>query len=321
MDDTNQTVVNGFILLGLSDVPFLQVMFFLLFLAMYITTLSGNLLLILAVRLNTQLQTPMYFFLSTLAFIDLSLSSSIAPQIMVNTIAPGRIISVLACASQMFISLVLGETECLMLAVMAFDRYAAICKPLHYNIIMNKRLCLLLTAGSWAICVINSAFQVTLTFKLPFCRSHHINNFFCELPPFIRMSCKDAWLNEVTLYTSVVVISIFSLFLILTSYVRILLALLKIRSTEGRRKAFFTCSSHLTVLSLFFVTTTFTYLRPRSMHFPETDKVLSILYMTVTPMLNPIIYSVRNTDVVGTIKIMFTKKDFYVKMAKLKTCG
>ncbi|XP_053330403.1 olfactory receptor 5V1-like [Spea bombifrons] len=307
MDDTNQTVVNGFILIGLSDVPYLQVILFLLFLAMYITTLLGNLLIMLAVRLNTQLQTPMYFFLGTLAFIDISLSSSIVPQIMVNTMAPGRIITVLACAAQMFISLVLGGTECLMLAVMAFDRFAAICKPLHYNTIMNKRLCIILNTGSWAICVINSIIHVALTFQLPFCRSHLVNNFFCEVPPFIRMSCKDTWINEVAMYTSAVFIGTCSFSFILISYVRIIFTLLKIRSTQGRWKAFSTCTSHLTVLSLYYVTTMFMYLLPRSMHFPETDKVVSILYTTVTPMLNPIIYSVRNTEVINTVRRMFTK--------------
>ncbi|XP_053330404.1 olfactory receptor 5G3-like [Spea bombifrons] len=307
MDDTNQTVVNGFILLGLSDVPFLQVMFFLMFLAMYITTLLGNLLLILAVRLNTQLQTPMYFFLSTLAFIDICFSSSIVPQIMVNTIAPGRIITVLACAAQMFISLVFGTTECLMLAVMAFDRYAAICKPLHYNIIMSRRLCIMLNTGSWAICIINSTIHVAFTFQLPFCRSHRVNHFFCEVPPFIRMSCKDTWSNEVAMYTSAVSIGTCSFSFILMSYVRIIFTLVNISSTQGRQKAFSTCTSHLTVLSLCYVTTMFMYLHPRSMHFPETDKVVSILYTTVTPMLNPIIYSVRNTEVINTVRRMFTK--------------
>ncbi|XP_053330405.1 olfactory receptor 5G3-like [Spea bombifrons] len=318
MGDTNQTVVNGFILLGLSDVPYLQVIFFLLFLAMYITTLLGNLLLILAVRLNTQLQTPMYFFLSTLAFIDICLSSSIVPQIMVNTIAPGRIITVLACAAQMLISLVFGTTECLMLAVMAFDRYAAICKPLHYNTVMNKRLCIILNTGSWAICVINSTIHVTLTFQLPFCRSHHVNHFFCEVPPFIRMSCKDTWLNEVAMYTSAVSIGACSFSFILMSYVRIIFTLLKIRSTQGRQKAFSTCTSHLTVLSLYYVTGTFTYLRPTSMHFPETDKIVPILYTTVTPMLNPIIYSIRNTEVLNTVKIMVAKKHISKLVANLR---
>ncbi|XP_053331362.1 olfactory receptor 1019-like [Spea bombifrons] len=302
MDDTNQTVVNGFILIGLSDVPYLQVMFFLLFLAMYITTLLGNLLIMLAVRLNTQLQTPMYFFLSTLAFIDISLSSSIVPQIMVNTIAPGRIITVLACAAQMFISLVLGGTECLMLAVMAFDRYVAICKPLHYNIIMNKRWCIILNTGSWAICIINSTIHVALTFQLPFCRSHRVNHFFCEVPPFIRMSCKDTWLNEVGMYTSAVFIVVCSFLLTLSSYVHIISTIVKIPSSRGRLKAFSTCTSQLTVVFIYYGTIMPMYLRSRSIYFSERDRVVTILYTTVIPMVNPIIYSIRNKDVKGTIK-------------------
>ncbi|KAM4013502.1 olfactory receptor 5V1-like [Anomaloglossus baeobatrachus] len=305
MEGLNQTSPERFILLGLSNILYLQILCFILFLVMYILTLTGNSLLIIAVRINLKLQTPMYFFLSNLSIIDICFSSTIVPKILINTISVDRSISRLGCALQMYFHLALGATECIVLAVMAYDRFVAICKPLHYTNIMNKTLCSCLAAGSWSFCFMNSAIHVVLTFHLPFCRSHHVNHFFCEMPPFFQLSCKDTWFNEIAMYISAGIIPSCSVVLILISYVHIISSILRIRSSQGRQKAFSTCALHLTVVSLYYGTIMFMYLRPRSLHSPETDKIISILYTAVTPMLNPIIYSMRNTDVKGTIRIIF----------------
>ncbi|KAM4663618.1 olfactory receptor 5AR1-like [Discoglossus pictus] len=302
MEYSNKTSTNMFILLGLSDILYLQVICFFLFLAMYIITLSGNMLLLIVVRINTKLHTPMYFFLSNLSFIDLFFSSCIVPKILVNTISRDKSISLLGCAAQMYISLSLGSTECLLLAVMAYDRYAAICCPLHYNTIMNKTFCICLAAGSWALSFINAAIQVFFTFQLTYCRSHHVNHFFCEMPPFFRLSCSDTWFLEVLMYISAGIIAMCAFFLTIISYIHIITTILKMKSSKRRYKAFSTCGSHLTVVSLYYGTIMIMYLRPRSTYSPETDRTVSLLYTTVTPMLNPIIYSIRNNDVKNTLK-------------------
>ncbi|XP_072284705.1 olfactory receptor 5V1-like [Pyxicephalus adspersus] len=302
MEQVNQTSPQRFILLGLSNIPYLQAICFLLFLVMYIMTLSGNLLLIIVVRINPKLQTPMYFFLSNLSVIDISFSSTIVPKLLINTLAADKSISLLGCAVQMFVHLALGATECLLLAIMAYDRFAAICRPLHYNTIMNKMLCASLTVSAWGICIINSAIHVVLTFQLPFCRSHHVNHFFCEIPPFLRMSCRDTLLNEIGMYISAGILGICSFCLTLISYIHIISTILKISSSQGRHKAFSVCASHLIVVTLYYGTVLSMYLKGRSSYSPEKDKTVSILYTAVTPMLNPIVYSTRNTEVKNTIK-------------------
>uniref|UniRef100_A0A803J6Y0 Olfactory receptor n=2 Tax=Xenopus tropicalis TaxID=8364 RepID=A0A803J6Y0_XENTR len=302
MENSNQTSMNRFLLLGLTNIPYLQALCVLMFLIIYIITLSANLLLILVVKINPQLQTPMYFFLSNLSIIDFFFSSTIVPKIMAITLSQDKSISLMDCATQMFFSLTLGTTECLILAVMAYDRYAAINKPLHYTTIMNKGFCIGMAAGSWIISTINSAIHVYLTFQLPFCRSHQINHFFCEMPPLFRLSCRDTNLNEVAMYISAGIIGVCSFVLTLVSYVHIISTILKIRSTAGRYKAFSTCASHLAVVSLYYGTLLFMYMRPHSAYSPEVDKTVSIIYTTVTPMLNPIIYSIRNEHVKDTIR-------------------
>ncbi|XP_075048906.1 olfactory receptor 2F1-like [Mixophyes fleayi] len=268
---------------------------------MYIITLSGNLLLIIVVRSNPKLHSPMYFFLCNLSIIDIGFSSSIVPIILINTLAKDRSISLLGCAAQMFLSLALGVTECMILAVMSYDRFAAICRPLHYNNIMNKTMCFYLAVIPWSVGFINSFIQVPLTFQLPFCRSHHVNHFLCEVPPFLRMSCRDTWLNETSIYISAAIIPMCSFSLTLVSYVHIIATIMKNHYSQGRHKAFSTCASHLNVVTLYYGTITFMYLRPHSTNSHETDKVVSILYTAVTPMLNLFLYSMRNKDVKDTI--------------------
>ncbi|XP_018430455.1 PREDICTED: olfactory receptor 5V1-like [Nanorana parkeri] len=301
MEEVNQTSSGSFILLGLSDVPYLQVICFLVFLVMYIVTVSGNLLLIIVVRINPKLRTPMYFFLCNLSIIDISFSSTIVPKLLINTLTKDRSISLLGCAMQMFFHLGLGGTECVLLAVMAYDRYAAICRPLHYNIIMNKALCAALAAGAWSVCFLNSLIHVVLTFQLPYCKSHHVHHFFCEVPPFLRMPCSDTFLNVIGMYISAGTLGMSSFCLTLISYVHIISNILKIRSSQGRHKAFSTCGSHVTVVVLYYGTLMSMYLRPRSTYSPEIDKTVSILYTVVTPMLNPLVYSMRNKDVKNTV--------------------
>ncbi|XP_053330400.1 olfactory receptor 1020-like [Spea bombifrons] len=304
----NQTTETRFFLLGLASVPHLQGIYVFLFLVMYVVTLSGNLLLIDVVAISPQLQTPMYFFLSNLSVIDIFFSSTIVPKILMNTLSQDRSISLLGCATQMYFHLALGATECILLAVMAYDRYTAICKPLHYNAIMNRGSCIAMAAASWSISFVDSAIHVALTFQLPYCKSHRINHFFCEMPPFFRLSCRDTWLNEVIMYISAGIIAMCSFCLTLISYIHIISTILKICSSQGQHKAFSTCVSHLTVVSLYYGTIMFTYLRPRSTHSPDIDKTVSIIYTTVSPMLNPIIYSIRNKDVIDSIKKKLNEK-------------
>ncbi|XP_063803850.1 olfactory receptor 5V1-like [Pseudophryne corroboree] len=302
MEQENQTSVSTFILLGLSNITHLQALYFLLFLGIYTITLSGNVLLIVVVRADSQLHTPMYFFLSNLSFIDICFSSTIVPKLLANTLSQDKSISFLGCASQMYFSLALGATECIVLAVMAYDRYVAICNPLRYQIIMNKTLCLCLAASAWTVSFLNSVIHATFTFQLPYCRSNRVNHYFCEMPPLFRLSCRDTFFNEVAVYISGGLIALCSFVLTIISYIHIISNILKIRSSKGRYKAFSTCASHITVVSLYYGAIMFMYLRPRHSYSPDRDRAVSILYTVVTPMLNPIIYSIRNKDVKGSLK-------------------
>ncbi|XP_073493738.1 olfactory receptor 5AS1-like [Phyllobates terribilis] len=302
MRDSNQTSPERFILLGLSSVLYLKVICFITFLLMYITTLSGNTFLIIVVRINSKLQMPMYFFLTNLSIIDICFSSNIVPIILINTLSDDRSISLLGCALQMYFHMALGGTECVLLAIMAYDRFVAICRPLHYQTIINKRVCACLASISWAAGFTNSLIHTLLTFKLPFCK-FHVNHFFCEMPPFFPLSCKDTHTNEIVMQVAGQIIIMCAFFLTVISYVHIIFTIIKIRSSQGRQKAFSTCASHLTVVSVYYGTIMFMYLKPRSTYSPEIGKIMSILYTAVTPMLNPIIYSMRNKDVKDTIKI------------------
>ncbi|XP_073498391.1 olfactory receptor 5AS1-like [Phyllobates terribilis] len=298
----NQSSSSRFNLLGLSDAPYLKVIGFLAFLAMYLITLLANLLLIVVVNVNPKLQTPMYFFLINLSFVDIFLSSTVVPKILINTLSKDKSISLLECAIQMHFHLTLGSIECLILAIMAYDRFVAICKPLHYNTIMSRKLCVSLATVSWIISFVNSIFHVIYTFQMSFCHSHDVNHFFCEVPAFILMSCSDTWLHEVTMYISAGIVASLSFFFILISYIHILATILKISSTHGRYKALSTCASHIIVVTVYYGNIMILYLRPHSQSSPDMDNIVSVLYSAVTPMLNPIIYSVRNKDVKGTIR-------------------
>ncbi|XP_066428641.1 olfactory receptor 5V1-like [Eleutherodactylus coqui] len=311
MENSTQTFVKKFILIGLSNAPGLQIVFSLLFFMMYMVTVTGNLILIIVVRFNTRLQTPMYFFLTNLAIIDICFSSTVVPKILLNTLSKDQSISFIGCAAQLYFHLALGGSECLILTIMAYDRYIAICNPLQYNTIMGKKFCLNLVGGCWTMSFLNSLFLTFFTFQLPFCKSNHVNHFFCEMPPLFHLSCRDTWFNELSKYISVGLIVLGSFLLILMSYLSITLTILKIRSTKERQKAFSTCVSHLTVVSLYYGAIMFMHLRPRYAYSPEQDRIVTVLYTVVTPMLNPIIYSIRNKEVKKAIKIIMCPKVYH----------
>ncbi|XP_075700634.1 olfactory receptor 5AR1-like [Rhinoderma darwinii] len=301
MEHSNQTAPVRFILLGLSNVPHLQFICFFAFLLMFMVTVLGNILLIIVVTMTPTLHTPMYFFLSNLSVIDISFSCTIVPKILVNTLSVDKSISFIECAIQMYIHLVLGATESMLLAVMAYDRFVAICRPLHYKTIMNCKFCVCLVAMGWTVGFMNSLILVVPTLNLPFCGSNHVNHFFCEIPPLLQISCTDTRLNEALLYISAGTIVMCFFLFILISYVHIITTILKIHSMTGSYKVFSTCASHLTVVTLYYGTIMFIYLRPHSTYYQDTDKIVSLLYTTVTPMLNPFIYSMRNKDFKGSI--------------------
>lgn len=308
MEYMNQSFPHHFILIGLSTDPHIQPLLFITFLSMYIFTVLGNVLIIIMVRISTQLQTPMYFFLSNLSLIDLCFSTTIVPKLLINTLSEDKSISFLGCAAQMYFHLALGGTECIILSIMAYDRYIAICNPLCYHATMNMRLCVILSAVTWIFNFLNSIFYAVITFQLPYCRSNQVNHYFCEMPPLFRLSCKDTLWNEIAVYISAAIVGFCAFVLTLLSYVQIISTIFKMHSTNGRKKAFSTCTSHLCVVSLYYGTIVFMYLRPRGSYSVERDRIVSILYTAVTPMFNPIIYSIRNNEVKGTLKkILFRR--------------
>ncbi|XP_040187924.1 olfactory receptor-like protein OLF3 [Rana temporaria] len=308
MDYMNHTSPLQFILIGLSTNNYLQSVYFILFLIMYIATVVGNALIIIVVRVDSRLHTPMYFFLSNLSFIDLCFSSTIVPKLLVITLTKDKSISFLGCATQMYFHLGLGGTECVILSIMAFDRYVAICNPLRYSTIMTKQICAQLAVGTWCANFLNSISYAFFTFQLPYCRSNHVDHYFCEMPPLFRLSCKDTLMNEIAVYVSGGLVAICAFALTLMSYGQIISTVLKIQSTEGRHKAFSTCASHLAVVCLYYGAISFMYMRPRNSYSPNKDRAVSILYTVVTPMVNPIIYSIRNKEVKGSLKRMILTK-------------
>ncbi|XP_077346495.1 olfactory receptor 13C3-like [Lithobates pipiens] len=291
----NQSTVIEFILLGLSVDPFAQMLLFHIFLIVYMTTLTGNLLLILAVRTDKHLHTSMYFFLSSLSFLDICYTSSIVPKMLVNFLSPKKSISFTGCAVQFFFSLFLGSTECMLLAFMAYDRYVAICIPLHYNMIMNTMASFWMICISWLSGCIISSIDTYLTFRLIFCGPNIINHFFCELPLLLRLSCSDISTVNILKLVGTAIFLFIPLSLILFSYIRIITAVMTIHL--GKSKAFSTCISHLVVVVIFYGSAMFMYGRPEHLVTEDTDKKVSVFYTVITPMMNPLIYSLRNKDV------------------------
>ncbi|XP_074812890.1 olfactory receptor-like protein OLF2 [Natator depressus] len=307
MEEGNHSEVTEFILSGLTDRPELQVPLFIAFLLIYGITLLGNGGMILLITIDPRLHTPMYFFLGNLSFCDLCISSIIFPKIQMNFLADRKSISYTACTVQMYLSIVFGDVECLLLAVMAYDRYVAICNPLLYTVTLSRQLCKQLVAGAYAVGVVDSILNTCFTFRLSFCSSNIINHFFCDIPPLLALSCSDTRINQIMMFVLMSCITVISLVTVLLSYVYITSTILQISSAKGRHKAFSTCTFHLTAVVLFYGTLLFMYLRPTSSYSMDTDKVASVFYMLVIPMLNPLIYSLRNTEVKDALRKAMNK--------------
>ncbi|XP_036038586.1 olfactory receptor-like protein OLF3 [Onychomys torridus] len=299
MGTDNQSWVHEFILLGLSRDRSTQVSLFVLFLLMYLVTVLGNFLIVLLIKLDSRLHTPMYFFLTNLSLVDVSYATSIVPQLLAHLLATHKTIPVLSCAAQLFFSLGLGGIEFVLLAMMAYDRYVAVCNPLRYSAIMHTGLCSRMAIVSWVSGSINSAMQTAITFQLPMCTNVYIDHISCELLAVVRLACVDTTSNEVAIMVSSIILLMTPFCLVLLSYVQIISTILKIQSKEGRRKAFHTCASHLTVVALCYGMAIFTYIQPHSSPSVLQEKLISLFYAILTPMLNPMIYSLRNKEVKG----------------------
>ncbi|XP_057618466.1 olfactory receptor 10AG1-like [Chionomys nivalis] len=306
--EDNTSTVKQFVLLGFSDLPNLQGFLFGMFFIVYLIILIGNSFIIVITRIDPALQKPMYFFLANFSSLEICYVSVTLPRILYNIGTQNRNISKLACATQTCFFLMLGATECFLLAVMSYDRYVAICNPLHYPLVMNPTKCTQLAAGSWLGGIPVQIGQTCQIFSLHFCSSNQINHFFCDLPPILKLACGDTSVNELSVYLVAILFAAVPFMLILASYTKIIATILRLPTATGRAKAFSTCSSHLLVVFLFFGSATVTYLRPKSTHSPGTDKLLSLLYTIVTPMFNPLIYSLRNKDVIAALrKLLLTK--------------
>ncbi|XP_072494282.1 olfactory receptor 13C7-like [Notamacropus eugenii] len=320
MNETNQTTVKEFILLGLSGHPKLETILFVLILWTYLVILLGNGVLITVTIYDSHLHTPMYFFLSNLSFLDICYTTSSVPLILDSFLTPRKTISFSSCAIQMFLSFATGATECMLLSMMAFDRYVAICNPLRYSVIMSKTAYVSMATLSWTAGAVDSIVQTSLAVQLPFCGANIIDHFVCEILAVLKLACGDITINVLSMMGSNLIFLVTPLISISISYIFILATILRIPSAEGRRKAFSTCSAHLTVVTIFYGTIFFMYAKPKAKDSVNadkqdiTDKLISLFYGVVTPMLNPIIYSLRNKDVKTAVKNMLTQKCFPEKM-------
>ena len=302
MEPENDTHISEFLLLGLSNEPELQPLIFGLFLTMYLITVFGNLLIILAISSDSHLHTPMYFFLSNLSFVDICFISTTIPKTMWNIQMQSKVITYEGCINQIYFLLLFAGLDDFLLTVMAYDRFVAICHPLHYTVIMNSRLCGLLVLVSWMMSALNSLIQILMMLRLSFCRVPEIPNFFCELNQVVRSACSDTFLNDMMVYVAAGLLSGGPFIGILYSYSKIVASIRGISSARGKYRAFSTCASHLSVVSLFYCTILGVYLNPADAHNSHSSAIASVMYTVVTPMLNPFIYSLRNKDIKEALK-------------------
>ncbi|XP_045872711.1 olfactory receptor 8D2 [Meles meles] len=302
MDTSNHSSMTEFILEGLTKRPELQLPLFLLFLGVYVVTVVGNLSMIFLIAISSQLHSPMYYFLSHLSFIDLCYSSVITPKMLVNFVSEKNIISFVACMTQLYFFLIFAIAEGYLLTAMAYDRYVAICSPLLYNIIMSHKICSIMMAVVYSLGLFGATVHTTRMLVLSFCGSHVVSHYFCDILPLLTLSCSSTHINEILLFIIGGVNTLAPTLAILISYAFILLSILHIRSAEGQSKAFGTCSSHLIAVGIFFGSITFMYFKPPSSNTMEQEKVSSVFYTTVIPMLNPMIYSLRNKDVKNALR-------------------
>ncbi|EDM05165.1 olfactory receptor 1498 (predicted) [Rattus norvegicus] len=311
MTGNNQTLILEFLLLGLPIPSEYHLLFYALFLAMYLTTILGNLLIILLVQLASHLHTPMYLFLSNLSFSDLCFSSVTIPRLLQNMQSQVPSISYADCLTQLYFFLVFGDMESFLLVVMAYDRYVAICFPLHYTSIMSTKFCASLVLLLWMLTISHALLHTLLTARLSFCEKNVILHFFCDLPALLKLSCSDTYVNELMIFILGGIISIIPFLLIVISYVRIFFSILKASSTQAIHKVFSTCGSHLTVVSLFYGTIIVLYLCPSTNNSTMKETAMALMYTLVTPMLNPFIYSLRNRDMkMALIRVICSKKIF-----------
>ncbi|XP_016013157.2 olfactory receptor 7A17-like [Rousettus aegyptiacus] len=305
MEPDNLTRVSEFLLLGLSEEPELQPFIFELFLSMYLITVFGNLLIILAVSLDSHLHMPMYFFLSNLSLIDICFTSTTVPKMLVNLQTQSKIITYKDCITQIYFFILFAVLDYFLLTVMAYDRFVAICHPLHYTVIMNPQLCGLLVLVPWIMGILNSLLHSLMALQLSFCTELEIPHFFCELHEMIQLACSDTFLNNMAMYFVTVLLGGGSLAGILYSYSKILSSIRGISSTQGKYKAFSTCASHLSIVSLFYCTSLGVYLSSAATHSSQSSATASVMYTVVTPMLNPFIYSLRNKDIKSALQRFF----------------
>ncbi|XP_046311182.1 olfactory receptor 1468-like [Marmota monax] len=306
----NQSIISEFLLLGLPIQPEHQNLFYALFLAMYLTTLLGNLIIIVLIYLNSHLHTPMYLFLSNLSFSDLCFSSVTMPKLLQNMQSQVPSIPYAGCLTQMYFFLLFGDLESFLLVAMAYDRYVAICFPLHYTTIMSPKLCLSLVVLSWVLTVFHAMLHTLLMARLCFCAENVIPHFFCDMSALLKLSCSDTHVNELVIFITAGLILLIPFVLILLSYGRIVSSILKVPSARGIHKAFSTCGSHLSVVSLFYGTVIGLYLCPSTNNSTVKDTVMALMYTVVTPMLNPFIYSLRNRDMKVAMGRIFKKIPF-----------
>ncbi|XP_059004954.1 olfactory receptor 1G1 [Mustela lutreola] len=305
----NLTSISEFYLLGLSEQPEQQEVLFGLFLSMYLVTVAGNLLIILAIIADAHLHTPMYFFLANLSLADACFMSTTVPKMLANIWIQNHVISYAGCLSQLYFFMLFVMLEAFLLAVMAYDRYVAICHPLHYIMVMSPGLCVLLVSASWIMNALHSLLHTLLMNSLSFCADHKIPHFFCDINPLLSLSCTDPFINELVIFTIGGLAGLVCVLCLIISYTHIFSTILKIPSTQGKQKAFSTCSSHLSVVSLFFGTSFCVYFSPPSTRSAQKGTVASVMYTVVTPVLNPFIYSLRNRDIKSSLrKLIWVKK-------------
>ncbi|XP_049635911.1 olfactory receptor 5B12-like [Suncus etruscus] len=304
----NNTEVTEFILVGLTDDPNLQIPLFILFSLIYIITLVGNLGMIELILLDSRLHTPMYFFLSNLSLVDFGYSSAVTPKVMAQFLTGDKVISYNDCATQLFFFAGFITVENFLLAIMAYDRHAAVCKPLHYTTTMTTAVCARMVIGAYLCGFLDASIHTRNIFSLSFCRSNVVDHFFCDAPPLLTLSCSDKQVVEMVIFFVVGLNILFSVLVILISYLFVFLTILGMRSSEGRQKAFSTCASHFTAVCIFYGTCVFMYLQPSSSHSMGTDKLASVFYAIFIPMLNPLIYSLRNKEVKNAFRRWWTRK-------------
>uniref|UniRef100_A0A8C4Y9H0 Olfactory receptor n=1 Tax=Gopherus evgoodei TaxID=1825980 RepID=A0A8C4Y9H0_9SAUR len=298
----NHTRVTEFIMQGLFDHPQHQRLIFGLFLCLYMTAIMGNSLIIGAIAIHPPLHTPMYFFIANLALADILCTSSVLPKMLKNLLQEKKTISFDGCMAQLFAFTLSSGTELVLLTAMSYDRYVAICHPLRYVNLMSKDICISLAAGVWAVGTINSLVHTLLMLRLDFCGLNLIQHFFCEIPPVLALSCNSTYLNEIMIFMADIFLAMVNFLLTTVSYSFIIIAIFKIQSSKGKQRAFSTCSSHLLVVSLYYSTIIYTYIRPTSSYSLDKDKMVAIMYTLVTPTLNPVIYSLRNNEIKVAIR-------------------